>query len=101
MGKTGLILIALGAAALSACAPADPAITPAEADVAEGEADAVCAAEDYAYLIGQSRAEAAAANLPEPHRIYNEGDPVTMDYVPRRLNVVIGDGERVTEVRCG
>jgi hypothetical protein len=101
MGKTGLILIGACAAALAACAPADPAITPAEADNAGGAEDAVCAADDFAYLIGQSRAEAAAANLPEPYRIYGEGDAVTMDYSPRRLNVVVGEGEIVTEVKCG
>ena len=83
MGKTGLILIGV-CGALLACAPADPAVTPAQAARAEGAEDAVCAAEDFAYLIGQSRAEAAAANLPEPYRIYGEGDvvaPVAGDFV--------------------
>ena len=100
MGKTGLILIGV-CGALLACAPADPAVTPAQAARAEGAEDAVCAAEDFAYLIGQSRAEAAAANLPEPYRIYGEGDVVTMDHVPDRINVVVGEDEIVTEVKCG
>lgn len=104
MGKTGLIVCSMSALALFACAPAGPAdtaVTTSEAADVDGARDAVCAAEDFAYLVGQSRAEAVAANLPDPYRIYGEGDAVTMDYSANRVNVVIGEDEIVTEVTCG
>jgi hypothetical protein len=89
-------------AALAACAPQEAAeTTETEAVLAEGAEDAECAAEDFAYLVGRSRAEAVAAELPEPHRIYGTRDMVTQDYVPQRLNVVVGEDEIVTAVTCG
>lgn len=103
MGKTGLIFAAFCAAALAGCAAPENSreVTAEEAVNISGSADAICPADDYAYLLGASRAEALAANLPEPYRVYGVNDIITMDYVAHRLNVVIGENEIVVEVKCG
>lgn len=38
-----------------------------------------------------------------PVRLYAEGDPVTMDFNPQRVNVVLdrADRRRITAIRCG
>lgn len=36
-----------------------------------------------------------------PIRYYTEGDPITMDYNPARLNVVLGQDGRIQRFRCG
>jgi hypothetical protein len=58
-----------------------------------------CMSAGLADLIGQP-AE-AAADLPDPKRIYHEGDMVTMDHNPARLNVILDAEGRITAFKCG
>lgn len=96
--------------ALSACAvlpdregPGE--VTSPEVDVSEVDEDGPdardCPAEQYQVLVGQPREEIHVSSLPRPHRIYGEGDMVTMDYRPDRMNIVVGTSGRVIEVKCG
>ncbi|MFN3835240.1 MAG: I78 family peptidase inhibitor [Glycocaulis sp.] len=60
-----------------------------------------CAAPQFQLLVGQLRGEIDVSTLPVPYRIYGRGDAVTMDYRPDRMNIVIGDNDRVERVSCG
>lgn len=60
-----------------------------------------CAAEAYQVLVGQPIGGVHTDSLPEPHRVYGLGDPVTMDYRPNRLNIVVGEDGAILEVKCG
>lgn len=60
-----------------------------------------CAAEAYQVLVGQPVGGVHTDSLPRPHRVYGLGDPVTMDYRPDRLNIVVGEDGVITEVKCG
>lgn len=66
-----------------------------------GEGAARCPSEAYQVLVGQRIGEIDRASLPVPNRIYGRGDMVTMDYRRDRLNIVVGNDERVQEVKCG
>lgn len=102
-------LIALSGFALSACAVLPDREGPGEVHsrevdvdrVVEGEAGVDCPAGQYQVLVGQAYDEVHVSSLPRPHRIYGEGDMVTMDYRPDRMNVVVGTDGRVIEVKCG
>lgn len=92
---------ALGALALAvaACAPTpnmDPA-PPASPD----EPDQ-CRASQYQSWVGRNRSELPAAPAGEVWRVTCSTCPVTMDYNPRRLNIVYDDASGVIRsVRCG
>lgn len=97
-------------AALSACAVLPDREGPGEVTrpeldperVVENPEDAPeCPAEEYQVLVGQPREEIHYESLPEPHRVYGEGDMVTMDYRRDRMNIVVGMDGRVVEVKCG
>lgn len=60
-----------------------------------------CPSDAYQVLVGQRIVEIDRASLPVPNRVYGRGDMVTMDYRPDRLNIVVGNDERVQEVKCG
>ncbi|KAA5805144.1 hypothetical protein F1654_03935 [Alkalicaulis satelles] len=60
-----------------------------------------CAAPTYQTLIGQPISEVHTDSLPSPRRIYAEGDPVTMDHRPDRLNIITDRNGVVVAVRCG
>ena len=61
----------------------------------------LCAAEAYQVLVGQPIGGVHTDSLPEPHRVYGLGDPVTLDYRPNRLNIVVGEDGAILEVKCG
>jgi hypothetical protein len=65
-----------------------------------GEAH-MCAAEQYQVLVGQRVDDVHTDSLPSPRRVYAQGDMVTMDYRPDRLNIVTNARGVVIEVRCG
>jgi hypothetical protein len=106
MGEESMIrifaMISLTGLVLGACA-ANQDVT--EVDMSELDEDGAeareCAADQYQMLVGQPGTEVHTPSLPQPHRIYGEGDMVTMDYRPERLNVVIGGNGEVMEVKCG
>ncbi|MBI1265383.1 MAG: peptidase inhibitor I78 [Alphaproteobacteria bacterium] len=100
-------LIAICAAGLfmTACQtmPVEPE-TPAarEYPVIDNTGEAhVCAAEQYQVLVGQRVDDIHTESLPSPRRVYAQGDMVTMDYRPDRLNIVTDARGVVIEVRCG
>ena len=59
-----------------------------------------CAADRHEALTGQL-VEAVQDRLPHPHRIYRRDQPVTMDYRPERLNVIIDEKGRIRGLHCG
>lgn len=50
---------------------------------------------------GEIKTAIAAAAGDRPIRYIAPGDAVTMDFVPARLNVELGDDGRITRFRCG
>jgi hypothetical protein len=83
-------LAALTPLTLAACQMAAP----------EPPADA-CNATGWTWLIGETVDVVAASTFPAPMRVIGPGDPVTMDYLPNRLNVVYDEAGIVTDVYCG
>jgi len=47
------------------------------------------------------KAEIAATVGERPIRYYTQGDPITMDFSPARLNVELGEDGRIKLFRCG
>ncbi|TRO91476.1 hypothetical protein FKB34_13370 [Glycocaulis profundi] len=81
--------------------PADPMDDPMAGDPAmDMDADA-CGATEYQAWIGTNVADIDEADLPEPNRVYVEGDAVTMDHRPDRLNIVTDADGNIVEVSCG
>jgi hypothetical protein len=66
----------------------------------EPEADA-CNASGWMWLVGQPVDVVAASTFPAPMRVIGPGDPVTMDFLPNRLNVTYSEAGVVTDVYCG
>jgi len=61
-----------------------------------------CGAGAHAYLVGKSRAEIPVPVNPTQRRVYCSTCPVTMDYSPRRLNIIYdARTDLITEVKCG
>ena len=120
-------LVLSGVAVLAACAPSTPApvrrptppqaIQPAPARYATptpyvtppstqpkppaAAADA-CGAAAHAYLVGKNRSEIPIPVDPKLRRVSCSTCAVTMDFNPRRLNVIFNQETGVvTEVKCG
>jgi len=74
---------------------------PVEAPAGPPPEAGACAADAFQVLIGQPVGEVHQESLPMPHRIYERGDAVTLDHRPDRLNIVVGDGGTVVDVKCG
>ena len=122
--KRALVLIAL--AGLAGCAPSTRAVdvpaAPAPAPVPPSRfatptpyvtppstqpkppttaADA-CGAAAHAYLVGKNRSEIPVPVDPKLRRVSCTSCAVTMDFNPRRLNIIFDQGTNlVTEVKCG
>lgn len=60
-----------------------------------------CGAAALQHLVGQHESVLAAMTFPAPTRIIHPGQAVTMDYLPSRLNIEIGQDGRIIRVRCG
>jgi hypothetical protein len=111
-----LLFVTLACGALAACTPpskdaTDDAPAPQGSDAPVDTQDgppvttpdpvpADCDVASYQSLVGSN---VAAVTLPADlaHRIYKQGDPVTMDYRPDRLNIVTDENGVVIEVKCG
>lgn len=73
---------------------AQPPAPPAAADA--------CGAGAHLYLIGKNRSEIPVPVNPAQRRVHCSTCPVTMDYSPRRLNIVYDSQTNlITEVKCG
>ena len=71
------------AIALSACATA-----PDAAEHPDDQRANACRASDYQHLVGKPRSEIPATPPGALWRVHSTEDAVTMDYNPRRLNIV-------------
>jgi hypothetical protein len=60
----------------------------------------VCLAE-FASLIGQPVSRFSAEARQGPARVIRPGRPVTMDYNPLRLNVLLDADDRIVGLSCG
>ena len=100
MSRT-LVILAAGLT-LTACASTASTVNPdaGAGPVPTPEAQP-CAAEAYQVLVGQPVGGVHTDSLPRPHRVYGQGDPVTIDYRPDRLNIVVGEDGSIIEVKCG
>jgi hypothetical protein len=105
---TRLVPLALGAALLllAACAepapPPPPAAPPPTAPPPPTASRDECGADDYQRLVGQPRSKIPVPVNPALQRVACTTCPVTMDFVPRRLNFLF-DAETglIREVKCG
>ncbi len=84
--------------------PAD-AVAAAARNSAEAD-DSGCGADKLAKWrnvlpTDEVKAEIAAAVGQRPIRYYTQGDPITMDFSPARLNVELGEDGRIKLFRCG
>jgi hypothetical protein len=79
--------------------PADPTADPAAPGAMDMAED--CAAEEYRQYVGADVSEIDADALPEPNRVYQLGDSVTMDHRPDRLNIITDENDMIVEVMCG
>ncbi len=96
-----ILSLSLAAAGLlaAACAPvADGGSTP----VPPEDGPSQCKAEQYQRYIGRNRSELPARPADEVWRVTCTTCPVTMDYSPRRLNILFEESTGVIrEVKCG
>ena len=83
--------------ALSACTePVPGPVTPVPP-----AAEDTCGAAGLAALIGQPVSRFSAQARQGPARIMRPGQPVSLDYNPLRLNVLLDADDRIVGVSCG
>ena len=88
------------AVALAGCTTAPSPVGPDAAMPAEDKDQ--CGALGLAALIGQPVSQAPQPSPNRHIRVVAEGDPVTMDYSPQRLNIYYDRGNgRITRIKCG
>ncbi len=94
-----LAILAVSAMALSACAASSR--PPSEVAPPSGEGDQ-CRASAYQHLVGTNRSQLPAEPAGEVWRVTCKSCAVTMDYNPRRLNIVYEDESgRIEKISCG
>lgn len=97
MKRQLLVLSAAGLLA-GACAPVQAEPTPAP----PADGPSLCKADQYQRYIGRNRSELPARPADETWRVTCTTCPVTMDYNPRRLNILYDQSTGVIrEVKCG
>ncbi|MCE2739536.1 MAG: hypothetical protein LW703_14525 [Rhodobacter sp.] len=87
--------------ALSASAGPAPARTGGPVSPVPPAAEDTCGAADLASLVGQPVSRFNAEARAGPARVIRPGQPVTMDYNPLRLNVLLDADDRMVAFRCG
>lgn len=104
--KTVAALALLGLVACSSGAPAPPppvasAGPPPPPPPSRSGRDQ-CGASDLAYLVGKSRGDIPVPVDPSLRRVACTTCPVTMDFNPRRLNILFdADTGIIRQVKCG
>ena len=106
MRLSPILVLVLGAAALTACGDDEPAVQDVLVEpAASGPQERIpeleqCDADLYRGLIGTPVATAA---LPrgEMLRVYGVTDIVSQEYLPQRTNVVVGTDGLIQQVACG
>ncbi|AHM03521.1 hypothetical protein roselon_01124 [Roseibacterium elongatum DSM 19469] len=80
-----------------------PTIAFANGDPARGGDTAAdtCGAAQYAHLLGQPHEEAEALTFDGPVRIFSNSQPVTMDYLPHRINFQYDESGMIRRIYCG
>ena len=64
-------------------------------------AEDTCRAEPLQDLVGQDRAVLSGMRFAQVLRVYEEGQPVTMDLNPERLNIQYSKRSKIQSVTCG
>lgn len=94
MSRRTLVVALL--AGLGGCGPGDmPRVAPAPGLLAQ------CGADRLIGLIGLPVADLPAQPATRSLRILRPGDPVTEDFNPSRLNVILDAGDHISAVSCG
>ena len=89
------------ALALSACAPYPPA-HPVPPGPPPPAGEDMCRAHEHRYLIGRHRSEIPREPAGATWRVTCTSCPVTMDYNPRRLNILYDERTGIVQqVNCG
>lgn len=84
---------------VAACAPMDDGGSPS---MPPEDGPSQCKAEQYQRYIGRNRSELPPRPADEVWRVTCTTCPVTMDYSPRRLNILYEESTGVIrEVKCG
>jgi hypothetical protein len=93
------IIFATGLVAFAACTPdTTPGLVPPIADLPSDDA---CGAPALQYLVGKPVSAFEGMQHGGPVRVIRSGQPVTMDYSPTRLNVVLDSKDRISRINCG
>jgi len=92
--------LGLGALALLAACETIPGLGGTETAALPPGGDA-CGAAARQDLVGQSVAVLNTADLPEGRRIIFPGMAVNMDFQAERLNIEVGQNDRIARVFCG
>ncbi len=97
--RRGPALLALACAGLlMACLPQkDEVAVPAPVAASED----TCGAAALQGLVGQDRAVLSGMRFAQVLRVYEEGQPVTMDLNPERLNIQYSKSGKIQSVTCG
>jgi hypothetical protein len=104
-----LTLLTLGAPGAPGASDGNGALPPGIGKSPLGPAGlAACGADRLDHLPGGPAPDAAtleairsAPGGPSRLRVIRPGQPVTMDHVPRRLNILLGEDGLVAGLRCG
>ncbi|MGB3146898.1 MAG: I78 family peptidase inhibitor [Paracoccaceae bacterium] len=67
----------------------------------DSSAPDLCGAKQQAGLVGQPVARLPDLSGGGPVRIIHPGQPVTQDYAPGRLNIIVGKDGIIGEIWCG
>lgn len=71
-------------------------------DPVPSQPENACGASQYQYLVGKDRSQVPAAPAGATWRVHSTEEAVTMDYNPRRLNIVWNARTGVVQsVSCG
>lgn len=99
---TRLFLIGgLSALTLAACAPMDGGMGE-DQPASPPSGDDQCRASEYRRYVGRNRSQLPPEPAGETWRVTCTTCPVTMDYNPRRLNILYEESTGVIhEVKCG
>jgi hypothetical protein len=88
------------AALLTAAACAAPVAVVEGPPVPDGPAD-TCGAAPYAALVGQDATALEKVLIMRQIRIIRPGQGVTMDYQVGRINFLIDETNRISQITCG
>ncbi|WP_151718712.1 I78 family peptidase inhibitor [Gemmobacter serpentinus] len=99
--RSAAALMLLGA--LAGCVPAGGGapVNPPSGPAPVAPAGGSCGAEGLQGLVGKSRASISGQRFAHELRVYEEGQPITMDYNADRLNIEVSRSGTILRVSCG